>query len=296
MKEYAPIALFAFNRPDLLRSTLDALRANPEAPSTELFIFVDGPRNDEDAEKTASVLFIARSAKGFARVEVRASSSNRGLGPSIIAGVSDIVSRYGRVIVMEDDLVVTPNFLSYMNAGLERFGNEDKVFSICGYSLDLRLNAYKYDTYLGHRSSSWGWATWKDRWESVDWDPSENLIDRRWRAFNRWGGSDCSRMLSDWRKGKNKSWAIRFCFSQFLQDKLSLFPVMSLVNPDGGFTGEGTNCKKYSRFRFVMDDGRKREFTYPDSMAANPLVISRSLGYHSLSKRIWSRLMYIIYR
>ena len=293
----APVILFAFNRPDLLRSCLKALCDNQEAERTPLYIYVDGARNDKEAEKVAEVLEVARTAKGFASVKVVSSGTNKGLGASIIAGVSEVMNLHGRAIVIEDDLVVTGNFLAYMNQFLDKYEDEKQVFSICGYSLDVNPpESYTADTYFCHRSSSWGWGSWKDRWESVDWNPSEESIIRYGKAFNRWGGSDCKGMLLGWKKRKNTSWAIRFCFSQFIQDKPSLFPVRSLVNPDAGFSGDGTNCRKYSRFRHLLSDGLKREFSYPDSLEVNPAILQNTLKYHSVGKRIWSRLMYLINR
>lgn len=280
-----------------MQETLKALCACPEAGETALFVFVDGPRNEAESVKVKEVIKIAESACGFASVTINASPNNKGLGPSIIAGVSEVINEYGRVIVMEDDLLVTPNFLAYMNSALDRYAGEAGVFSVCGYTLDIgRLDEYQYDTWLGRRSSSWGWATWKDRWDSVDWDPSEESILKNRRAFNRWGGSDCAKMLLDWRRGTNKSWAIRFCFSQFLQGKLSLFPLKSLVDPDAGFNGDGTNCKRYNRFRFVQDDGTLREFCHPDIVEEQAEFVRRTLRYHSISKRLWSRIMYIVKR
>jgi hypothetical protein len=114
-------------------------------------------------------------------------------------------------------------------------------------------------------------------------------------AFNRWGGSDCAKMLRDWMEGKNSSWAIRFCYSQFLQGKLSLFPSVSLVDPAAGFDGEGTNCHRYNRFKYEFDDSRSGPFNFPEKIGVIPSVRRAALRYHSLSRRIWSRLMYCIY-
>lgn len=294
---FAPIALFAFNRPDLLKRTLETLKACSEAGETPLHIFVDGARNEAEKAKVSEVVRVAGEAEGFASVEVTASPVNKGLGQSIIDGVSEVINRFGRAIVMEDDLSVMPNFLAFMNDGLERYASEAKVFSVCGYTLDIgRTEDYPFDTWFGRRSSSWGWATWKDRWDSVDWNPSEKAILETRRAFNRWGGSDCSKMLLDWRHGANKSWAIRFCYAVFRQGKLSLFPVRSLVDPDAGFNGEGTNCKPYNRFRFVPDDGSRRVFRHPESIKEETTFVRRTLRYHSIPKRIWSRIMYKVKR
>lgn len=296
---YAPIIIFAFNRETSLKGTIQSLLQNSEASESDLFIYVDGPRiiKQGEAKKVESVRKYVQTITGFKSVTHVFSEKNKGLAASVIQGVSEVICQYGRAIVVEDDLVVTPNFLSFMNQGLERYEDENRVFSICGYSNKVKVPAgYLADSYLCTRSSSWGWGTWKDRWESVDWDLRDwNTCRKHSKEFNRWGGSDCWKMLNDWHEGRNQSWAIRFCFAQFLQDKTALFPVKSLVQNDG-FNGEGTNCKKWNRFRSEPDRSGKKVFTWPDDTMMNLHLWKQAKSYHGLCIRIWSRLMYLIYR
>ena len=293
-----PVALFAFNRAGALKESLAALSCCIGAEATDLYIFIDGPRTADERKKTDAVAAVAADIGGFNSVTLRHSDVNRGLGPSIIAGVSELVSRYGRVIVLEDDLVVTRDFLCWMNAGLERYEAVPEVFSVCGYTNKVVIpGGYPHDGFFAPRSSSWGWATWKDRWDSVDWEPSREAIRQHARAFNRWGGSDCAKMLLDWKEGRNKSWAIRFCFSEFLQGKVTLFPNRSRVDPTLGFVGDGTNCKRYSRFKWEMaTDADRPPYRLPEHFAVVPSVRRSALRYHSVLRRAWSRLMYLIYR
>lgn len=225
---YAPIILFAFNRLESLKATVASVLRNSEATESDLYVFVDGARPNKQGEmkKVHEVHEFVKTISGFKSVNYIFAKQNKGLGPSIIAGVTEVINRYGRAIVLEDDLVLSHNCLSFMNQGLDKYEKDPKVFSVCGYSNKVKVpNGYLADSYFCVRSSSWGWATWSDRWNSVDWD----LMD--WKkyegmksAFNRWGGSDCFGMLQDWKEGRNKSWAIRFCFSQFLQKKTFSFP------------------------------------------------------------------------
>ena len=174
---------------------------------------------------------------------------------------------------------------------------EEKIFSICGYSNKIKIpKNYEYDAYFCTRSSSWGWGTWVDRWNSVDWELKDwEKLTKRGKAFNKWGGSDCFKMLKDWKKGKNQSWAIRFCFNQFLQNKVSLFPILSKVQNDG-FDGEGSNCKKWSRFKYVFDNQGSKNFIFPKSLTINSTLFRSAMSYHSIIIRIWSRIMYLIYQ
>ena len=291
-----PVVLLAYNRPEALKKALEALAANDLAAATDLCIRTDGPKGPEDAEKVAAVREMAREARGFRSVEVICSPENQGLAASVIAGVQHVLDASDTVIVVEDDLVVGRGFLSYMNQALARYASEPDVFSVCGYTNRITVpEGYPADAYFCPRSSSWGWATWRDRWQSVDWNPSEESLRKNAHAFNRWGGSDCFDMLNDWMQGRNQSWAIRFCYSQFLQGKTSLFPVRSLVDPSAGFEGDGTNCRRYSRFKFDFDNRTRETFVFPDRVRTVPSIVRSALQYHSIARRLWSRIMYQIY-
>lgn len=291
----APIIIFAFNRPESLKTAVRALLQNPEAKDSDLFVFVDGPRNNAEKSMTDASANFARKIQGFKSLTVSISDNNKGLGDSIIAGVSQIINRYGTAIIIEDDLIVQPNFLRFINLGLDKYKDEKEVFSICGYTNKIKLpKGYAHDAYFCTRSSSWGWATWKDRWDSIDWklEPWDKYTELK-KEFNRWGGSDCFGMLEGWKQGLNRSWAIRFCFNQFLQNKLSLFPVKSLVINDG-FDGAGTNCKKWSRFRYELMKRDKYEFDIQIPVTLNTYFLCESKRYHSIPARIISHIMYKI--
>lgn len=295
----APIIIFAFNRPEALKNTIHSLLQNEEAKDSDLYVFVDGarPYKAGEVEKVQAVQDIVKRITDFKSIHYTFSEKNKGLGNSIIQGVTQVINQFGKAIVLEDDLVFATNFLSYMNQGLDRYEKEEKVFSICGYSNKVKVpKGYEYDTYFCTRSSSWGWGTWADRWNSVDWELKDwDKYAEMGRAFNMWGGSDCWKMLNDWKHGKNKSWAIRFCFTQFLQDKVSLFPTISKVRNDG-FDGEGTNCKKWSRFKYEFDNTGNKSFAFPVSPDINLELYRSAMSYHSIAIRIWSKIMYQIYR
>lgn len=295
----APIIIFAFNRPESLKKTIQSLLLNQEAKDSDLYVFVDGPRSNKPGEeaKVKAVQDYVKSIKDFKSINYTFSKENKGLGNSIIGGVSQIINQYGKAIVLEDDLIFANNFLSFMNQSLDFYEKEKKVFSICGYTNKVKIpKTYKYNAYFCTRSSSWGWGTWTDRWNSVDWELKDwEKYAKMGKAFNKWGGSDCFKMLKDWKNGRNKSWAIRFCFSQFLQDKLSLFPIISKVKNDG-FDGKGTNCKKWNRFKCILDEQGYKTFKFPTSFTINQHLYKSAMSYHSIALRIWSKIMYLIYQ
>lgn len=290
----APIILFAFNRLDAIKRTIESLLKNAEATESQLFVFVDGPREHiaADEPKVTAVREYVKTIQGFKQLTYTFSEKNKGLGASVIAGVSEIIKEYGKCIVVEDDLYCGKNFLSYMNQGLDIYAAKKEVFSVCGYTNKIKCpRGYNYDAYACVRSSSWGWATWADRWESVDWSLDNwSECERRAKEFNRWGGSDCYGMLRDWHNGKNQSWAIRFCYSQFVQNKVSIFPTVSKVANEG-FDGQGTNCKGWSRFKYDFDSSENKDFKWPKDVAINKSLLRKALSYHSIFSRIYSRIV-----
>lgn len=295
---YAPIVVFGFNRPDALKNTIVSLLNNEEAKFSDLFVFVDGPREGKvgEKEKVKEVREYVKSITGFKSLHYTFSENNKGLADSIIRGVSEVINQYDRVIVLEDDLVLMPNFLNFLNQGLDYYENNQKVMSVCGHSCKVQTPAdYPYDAYFFTRSSSWGWATWKDRWNLVDWELNnwDKVVANR-KAFVNSEGSDVFKMLNDWKCGRNHSWAIRFCYAQFIQKKLSVIPNKSLVDNEG-FGGDGTNCKRYSRFKFELDEREERLiFRLPKKASLHPSFYKQALWYHSIPLRIWSRIMYLI--
>ena len=295
---YAPIVVFGFNRPDALRNTIASLLRNEEAKLSDLFVFVDGPREGKvgEKEKVEEVRDYVKSITGFKSLHYTFSEINKGLANSIIEGVSKVIDEYGKVLVLEDDLVLMPNFLNFMNQGLDYYESNQRVMSVCGHSCKVKVPAgYPYDAYFFTRSSSWGWGTWKDRWDAVDWKLEDwNAVVANRKAFVKSLGSDVFKMLNDWKHGKNHSWAIRFCYAQFVQKKLSVIPNKSLVD-NKGFGGDGTNCKRYSRFKFELNDTKLHQnFRLPSGVCLQSSLYKQALWYHSIPLRIWSRIMYLI--
>lgn len=286
----APIVIFAYNRPDALLRLKTCLENNKLYHSSVCHIFIDGARNDKDEELINKVSEIAQSMTR----NVHISSYNKGLAISIISGVSEIINQYGKAIILEDDLICTSNFLDFMNQGLDYYQNDDNIISVCGYGLKIRKpKDYIGDVYLSNRSSSWGWGTWADRWNSIDWEIQDwgdfRKDTKRQHAFNQ-GGSDMTSMLKGYMSGKNNSWAIRFCYNQFRQHKYAVCPFLSKTD-NIGFGDSATNCKqKYSRFKVEMDHGDSTNFLFPDKLEFNDNIARQLRHYHSIIIRMYSKL------
>lgn len=240
----APILLFVYNRPEHVKRTLAALEQNILAKESELFIYSDAARSPQDEASVAEVRKIIRTALPFFKqVNIIERETNWGLARSIIDGVTTQINRYERVIVLEDDLIVAPYFLKFMNDALDTYQHEEKVGHIqaCDFTQDASLP----DTFLIKWTGSWGWATWKRAWKYFNPDGKALLEELQRRkltyTFDFNGKYGYTRMLRRQTEGKNNSWAIRWNASLFLNDILSLNVGKSLVQ-NKGFDGSGTNC------------------------------------------------------
>ena len=245
MQNFAPIALFVYNRPDHTRRTLNFLQKNLLADESRLFIFSDGARvGDEQA--VAEVRELLKDINSFKSVDIVEQKENLGLANSIIAGVTKLVNEYGKVIVFEDDLISSPHTLRYFNDALRRYESDEKVMHIGAYMYPLREKELP-QTFFSRIATSWGWATWKSSWNNFE--PNIDILlanfdDKKIREFSIEGTMNFWKQMKGFKAGKNNSWAIRWYASMFLKGGLSLNPSQSLVNNighDGSGVHSGVN-------------------------------------------------------
>jgi len=243
--KFTPIVIFVYNRQWHTHQTVEALRKNELADQSDLIIYSDGPKDLTDQAKVDAVRKYIRTIEGFRNVKIIESLKNQGLADSIIAGVTETVDKYDRVIVLEDDLVTSPFFLRYMNDALDFYENEEKVISIHGYVYPVseRLPA----TFFLRGADCWGWATWRRGWNLFE-ENGQSLLDdlkkrRITKRFDFNGAYRYTRMLKDQIAGRNSSWAVRWYASAFLRNRLTLYPGVSLVQHIGN-DGTGTNFGK----------------------------------------------------
>lgn len=249
MENFAPIILFLYNRIEHTRQTVEALQKNDLAKESDLYVFCDGPKQDATEEQIARIQEVQSFAEhitGFKSVCVKKQTNNKGLANSVINGVSEIVKKHGRCIVVEDDIVTHPFFLRFMNDALSFYEDDKRIFTIGGMTDKIDIpQKYKKDILVCQRVESWGWATWADRWFSVEWDISKYSIfnnnPRKEIARLCRGGEDLWPMLQAQAQGKVDSWAVRWQYNMSLQNKLCLRPVYSLVT-NVGMDGSGVHC------------------------------------------------------
>jgi len=235
--EYAPVVLFVYNRPWHTKQSLNALANNYLTKESVLYIFADGAKESATAtqkEAIEEVRSVIREEKWCKEVHIIEHKQNKGLANSIIEGVTKVVNQYGKIIVLEDDMITSPYFLKFMNESLNAYENQEKVASIHAYIYQI---ANLPTTFLLKDPGCWGWATWKRGWDLFETDGKKLMKEIKQKKlskrFDYENAYPYFLMLERQVKGQNDSWAIRWYASLFLKDKLSLYPHQSLVHNIG---------------------------------------------------------------
>jgi putative methyltransferase (TIGR04325 family) len=245
----APVVLFTYSRLEHTRRTVQALQKNLLANKSDLIIFSDAAKSDKQVKSVDEVRRYIRKLDGFKSVTIVERESNLGLANSIISGVTSTINSHGRVIVLEDDLVTSPYFLTYMNQALEKYAADDLVACIHGYSYPVK--GLLPEAFFLRGADCWGWATWRRAWSDFKLDgrylleelKRQNLVDE----FDFKGTYPFSKMLEDQINGKNDSWAVRWYASAFLANKLTLYPGRSLVHNIGN-DNSGIHCSESTNY------------------------------------------------
>lgn len=273
--KFAPIVLFTYKRLDTLQQTVCALAANYLAAQSDLIIYSDGAKKHEDEPIIQEIRTYLKTISGFKSVTVRESATNKGLASSIIDGVSAVMVQYHKAIVLEDDLITSTNFLSFMNQALDRYQHQKAVYSISGYAFDLKNKGFKEDAYFLNRSWSWGWASWEDRWTEIDWEVKDYSLFKndykQKKSFSKLG-SDVYGMLKKQMNGEVDSWYIRSTFHQFKCKGLSLYPSISKID-NNGFDAIAThNSGLKNRYLTSFDRSGDLNFNFPERIEINKQI------------------------
>jgi GT2 family glycosyltransferase len=290
MQQFAPIALFVYNRPHHTERTLKYLQQNLIAAESRLFIFSDAARSAEDEDSVKEVRAILKTAEGFRRIEIIERKTNLGLANSIIAGVSQLVRDYKQVVVFEDDLISSPHTLTYFNEALNRYRNEEQVMHIGAYMYPLPKNNLP-ETFFYRAATSWGWATWERAWNHFE--PNiDTLIEQfdaaKQKRFTIENTMNFWKQMQDFKNGKNDSWAIRWYASIFLKGGLTLNPSQSLVN-NIGHDGSGIHSGINEIYNVVINP--KPITRFPEEIIENKLAYQLIKTFLSTRKgTMWQRI------
>ena len=276
--ELAPIVLFVYNRPDHTIKTIESLKSNHLSNQSKLYIYSDGPKNDYDKFLVNKTRNYIKDLSGFKYVEIIHNETNLGLANSIIKGVSSVIEAHGKVIVLEDDILTSKNFLKFMNLALDYYQDIDNVWSISGWNYPIDPSGLD-DVFLWRVMNCWGWATWIDKWQYFSKDLSDiELAPEKLKSFNLDGYENFYKQLVDNKKGVIDTWAIFWYYTIFRNHGLCCNPTISLVK-NIGLDGSGQHCSdmdKYENNRISV----KEEFKFSDKIIENKLALKRIKSFY----------------
>ena len=287
MNDLAPIVLFVYNRLEHTKRTIQSLKKNKLANDSDLYVFSDGAKTQRDYDKVQQVREYVRGVDGFNSVRIIVRNKNWGLADSIVNGVTDILNKYEKVIVLEDDLILSSCFLRFMNDALNFYQKEQKVWHLSGWNYPINIDINK-DVYLTRIMNCWGWATWRDRWESFQKDSGDliaTFTDKDIRKFNLDGANDFWKQVVDNHDSIIDTWAIFWYASIFKHSGLCVNPTSTYVN-NIGFDGSGTHCLGRLDFMgFESCDRAKLQFTTELHEGERELALIKKYYNNKLSIR-----------
>jgi hypothetical protein len=293
MNNLAPIILFTYKRLETLKLTINALLKNNLVSDSDLIIYSDGPKSFNDIEIIDKIRLYLNSLSGFKSITLNYSEINLGLSKSIIYGVTATLEKYNKVIVLEDDLITSSNFLVFMNYALDKYESIDRIFSISGYTFDFNTNDFEEDGYFLNRTWPWGWATWKNRWNKVDWSVPEYQnfkLNKNLQKKFSYLGSDVNSMLDKQQNGLLDSWSIRWTFHVFLKNGLVLFPKTSKIINNGWDEFATNNKGLNDRYITSFDVTNNFEFNIPDEIKINQKFQKLFLSKMNIKVRLFNKI------
>ncbi len=307
-----PIVVITYNRLKHTKITLESLASNKGFTNHPVIIFSDGPRPKDGESVSILREYLEDFKRKHSNVSIVKRSKNLGLAKSIISSINEIFETYESAIIVEDDIRTSPEFLNFMVLMLNKYKDKKEIGSVSGYNPPTNLmkipKGYLYDIYFIPRTSSWGWATWKDRWDGVDWKVTdfEDFINnkKQQKLFNR-AGEDMTDMLKKQVINNIDTWDIQWAYHNFKMDRLTIYPCNSYVENVGhdgtgihcgtadSFKNENLNTAKVSAIpsKIAIDERMLKEFRKPYSLNLNTLPLYMQLVRNKLKKMLKDRLV-----
>lgn len=250
MKNLAPIVLFSYNRFSHIKQTIEALQKNKLAEESNLFIYSDGGKDQESWKKVNKIRKYLKTISGFNSITIIEQNTNIGLANSIISGVTEIVNKYKKIIVLEDDIITNSYFLTFMNDALNFYEKNEKIWHISGYLYPTCDYISKNDSFFINVATCWGWATWSRAWQFFEQDcqklvtmiPTESIskfnLDNTYNWYNH--------LLLNY-EGRMNTWAIKWYTCLFHYNAFCLHPKFTLTKNIGN-DNSGVHCNTNSIF------------------------------------------------
>jgi hypothetical protein len=293
----SPIVLFVYNRPEHTRRTVEALSSNVLADQSDLFVYSDAPKDVSANDKVREVRSFISTIKGFKSVTIIEREKNWGLAASITDGVTNIVNQYGKIIVLEDDIVTSQYFLKFMNNALDFYADLQEIWHISGWNHPIKPVGLP-DAFFWYTMDCWGWATWKDRWQYFEKNAQKLLSNFKKRdiyRFNMYGADNLWGQILGNISEEINTWAIFWYASIFLRNGLCLNPTLSFVQ-NIGFDGSGVHCGMTSIYKNDVLCEKEIDFRII-KMKENRAAVKRiKLFYQKLKrKKCFTRIFDKIY-
>ncbi|MDB4026807.1 glycosyltransferase [Candidatus Thioglobus sp.] len=298
MNNLAPIVLFVYNRPWHTKQTIESLQKNELASQSEIFIYCDNAKSEKVQSSVNEVRNFVDTVDGFKKVTVIKREKNWGLSASITDGVTKIVNKYGKIIVLEDDLVVSPYFLKFMNDALKFYKEEKKVWHISGWNYPVEIDGLD-DVFLWRLMNCWGWATWADRWQYYERNTDKimkKFSKKDKDRFNFYGAEDFFGQIVANHKKKKNTWAVFWYAIIFKKNGLCLNPAQTFVENIGN-DNSGVNCGETNIFKSNLSSLQKTRFTcqlIESAIAVENLKVFYNQSQKTIFKRIINRLKRIV--
>lgn len=274
-QELAPIVLFVYKRPIHTQKTIETLAKNTLAKESELYVFSEKAKLPSLESEVNEVRKYIKTITGFKSVTIIERPEFMGLAKSVITGITSVFEKHDKVIILEDDIITSPYFLEYMNEGLNKYEFDNTIYSVTGYSFPPKLfkiyNEYSNDVFVLPRACSWGWGTWKNRWQKADWEVKDFTEFRKnielQKKYDQTGG-DKSRMLIRQMNGEIDSWAIRWDYTHFKNNAYCVYPINSLIS-NIGLDG-GTHTKNALHYSTNIDTKKPK---FPEKISIDEKIL-----------------------
>ncbi len=277
--KHAPLVITVYTRLDHFRRCVESLAKSDGAGDSELHVVSDAPAREEHREAVEKVRRFASAIAGFGKVVPHFRERNLGARDSTLGIIEDILENHDRLIFMEDDVIVSPHFIRFMNEGLDRYVDDPDILAICSYRLPFRMPLwYRKDVYLGRRYSPWGVGLWREKWGAMDLTPrnryfelmSDTALARRARSVGR----DYLDLLRADSEGAIDAIDVRVCYHQIVRKQYCLFPRVSL-SANRGFDGSGMHCSVSDRFDARLDERPAYSIRFPEKLVESGTVMRR---------------------
>ena len=290
MNDKTIIGVFCYKRAAKLQRSMEALLANPECAEMDVVFFCDGPKGEQDKDGVMQTSAYINSLVGFKNIYKHYREKNISTGPNFKQGISWLCDHYDRFIVVEDDLVVTPNYITYLLEGLDFYKANKDVFCVTGFCFPIDIKDYQFDTIVHHRFCSYGWASWSDRVQNIAWDKDalQTIIDEPgFKGKLNKEGHDLTRLVKKQVKGTISTWDIQMQVHVARYNLKIIYPVIS-KGYNIGFDHESTNTFGIDYLKTTLDEGKQRHFKYCDANNEVPFLqrqLKKPYGLPALATR-----------